>query len=426
MKLKGNLLAQIFIAFSIAILLGVIFGPAIEVLKPLGDLFLRLIKFIIAPLILSSLVVGVASTGNPKNLGRIGLKTISYYLTTSAIAVMIGLAFAYLISPGKGLNIDLPTASPEMNETGGVIATLLNIIPDNPFAALATGNILQIIFFAIFIGIAITLVGKPAKPVYQFFEGFAEIMYKLTGIIMWVAPIGILGLVAPVVGQYGLAVLMPLLKLILAVAIACIVHAVIVYSMAVKKFAKMSPLQFFKGIAPAATVAFSTCSSAGTLPVTLKNTQENLGVPKKISSFVLPLGATINMDGTAIYQGVAVVFIAQFYGLDLSFLQLLTVVLTAVLASIGAAGVPGAGVIMLAMVLTSVNMPLEGIALVAGIDRILDMFRTSVNVIGDASAAVVVAGTEDGLWVEDLSSEQSDDAELSVHSHTNPAIAATE
>ena len=363
MKIKGNLLAQIFIAFIVAIVLGVIFGPSIDVLSPLGDLFLRLIKFIIAPLILASLIVGVASTGDPKQLGRIGIKTIAYYIVTSVIAVVIGLAFAYIISPGKGLTITPPDAEVVVNETGGVIATLLNIIPENPFNALSSGSILQIIFFAIFIGLAITLVGKPAEPVYNFFEGFAEIMYKLTGIIMKVAPIGILGLVAPVVGEYGLAVLMPLLKVILAVALACIVHVIFIYSMAVKKFAKMSPLQFFKGMAPAAMVAFSTCSSAGTLPVTLKNTQENLGVSKKISSFVLPLGATINMDGTAIYQGVAVVFIAQFYGLELSLMQLTVIVLTAVLASIGAAGVPGAGVIMLAMVLTSAGLPLEGIAL---------------------------------------------------------------
>lgn len=236
-------------------------------------------------------------------------------------------------------------------------------------------------------------------------------MYKITGIIMWVAPLGVLGLVAPVVGQYGLSVLLPLLKVILAVAIACAVHAIVVYSFAVKKFAKISPIQFFKGIAPAAAVAFSTCSSSGTLPVTLKNTQENLGVSRKISSFVLPLGATINMDRTAIYQGIAVVFIAQFFGLELSFLQLVTVVLTTVLASIGAAGVPGAGVIMLAMVLSAANMPLEGIALVAGIDRILEMFRTSVNVMGDASAAVVVAATENELWVDDVALERNDDYE---------------
>ena len=409
MKFKVKLLPMILIAFVLAVILGLVFGPAIDVIAPLGDLFLRLIKFIIAPLILATLVVGIASTGDPKQLGRIGIKTIAYYLLTSAVAVTIGLAFAFLIAPGEGLTISVPETTTEIAETGGVVATLLNIIPENPFAALAAGNVLQIIFFAIFIGLAITLVGKPAQPVYRFFEGFAEVMYKITAIIMWVAPIGVLGLVAPVVGQYGLAVLLPLMKVILAVAIACIFHAVLVYSLAVKGFAKISPLQFFKGIAPAATVAFSTCSSSGTLPVTLKNTQENLGVSRKISSFVLPLGATLNMDGTAIYQGVAVVFIAQFYGLELSLLQLVTVVLTTVLASIGAAGVPGAGVIMLAMVLSAANMPLEGIALVAGIDRILDMFRTSLNVVGDASAAVVIGATENELWVDELVEDRDDD-----------------
>ena len=226
---------------------------------------------------------------------------------------------------------------------------------------------------------------------------------------MWVAPIGVLGLVAPVVGQYGLSVLLPLLKLILTVAIACIFHAAVVYSLAVKTLGKTSPLKFFKGIAPAATVAFSTCSSSGTLPVTLKNTQENLGVSRKISSFVLPLGATLNMDGAAIYQGIAVVFIAQVSGLELSLMQLLIVVLTTILASIGAAGVPGAGVIMLAMVLSAAGLPLEGIALVAGVDRILDMFRTSVNVVGDASAAVVVAASENELWVDEVVEDRDDD-----------------
>lgn len=394
--LKANLLTQILIAFVIAIILGIIFGTAIDVLKPLGDLFLRLIKFIIAPLILSTLVVGVASIGDPKALGRVGAKTIAYYLVTTAFAIIFGLIFAFIISPGKGLTVDGPTAEVEINESEGVIQTLLNIVPENPFFALADGNVLQIIFFAIFLGLAITFIGKKAEPVYQFFDSFAEIMMKITGIVMRFAPIGIIGLVAPIVGQYGPQVLLPLLKIILTVAIACILHAVIIYSLCVHIFAKMNPLTFFKGIAPAAIVAFSTASSAATLPVTLKNTRENLGVSNKITSFVVPLGATINMDGTAIYQGVAVIFIAQFYGLDLSFLQLLTVVITTILASIGTAGVPGAGMIMLAMVLTAVGLPLEGIAIIAGVDRVLDMFRTTVNIVGDASGAVTVAGTEKG------------------------------
>lgn len=394
--LKANLLTQILIAFIIAIILGIIFGTAIDVLKPLGDLFLRLIKFIIAPLILSTLVVGVASIGDPKSLGRVGTKTIAYYLITTAFAIIFGLIFAFIISPGKGLTVDGPTDEVEINESEGVIQTLLNIVPENPFFALTDGNVLQIIFFAIFLGLAITLIGKKAEPVYQFFDSFAELMMKITGIVMRFAPIGIIGLVAPIVGQYGPQVLMPLLKIILTVAIACILHAVIIYSLCVHIFAKMNPLTFFKGIAPAAIVAFSTASSAATLPVTLKNTRENLGISNKITSFVVPLGATINMDGTAIYQGVAVIFIAQFYGLDLSFLQLLTVVITTILASIGTAGVPGAGMIMLAMVLTAVGLPLEGIAIIAGVDRVLDMFRTTVNIVGDASGAVTVAGTEKG------------------------------
>ncbi|GGB43541.1 cation:dicarboxylase symporter family transporter [Virgibacillus dakarensis] len=399
--MKVNLVTQIFIAFVAAIILGVIFGNSIDVIAPLGDLFLRLIKFIIAPLILATLVVGVSSSGDPKQLGRMGAKTIIYYLLTTALAIIIGLAVAFAFSPGKGL--DISAGNTEMakeaaaQEPPGTIETLLNIVPENPFSALAEANILQIIFFALFIGLAITLVGEKAQPIYRFFDGFAEIMYKITGIIMKFAPIGVLGLVAPVVGEYGLSVLLPLIKVILAVLVACIIHAALVYSSAVKLYGKMSPLTFFKGISPAAIVAFSTASSAGTLPVTIKNAQENLGVSNRISSFVLPLGATINMDGTAIYQGVSVIFIAQFYDLNLSFVQLLTVVLTTVLASIGTAGVPGAGLIMLTMVLTSIGLPLEGIALIAGIDRILDMLRTSVNIVGDASAAVVVAGSEKEL-----------------------------
>ncbi|GKV69505.1 dicarboxylate:amino acid:cation symporter DAACS family protein [Sporosarcina sp. NCCP-2716] len=397
MKIRFNLVTQIFTAFVLAVILGSIFGSKIDFLQPLGDLFLRLIKFVIAPLILSTLVVGVASMSDPKQLGRIGVKTIVYYLATTAVAIIIGLGVAFLLNPGKG--VDLPAENAAVPEAAAAepqsaVDTLLNIVPVNPFEALATGNILQIIFFALFLGIAITMIGEKATPVLRFFEGFAEIMYKITGIIMRVAPIGILGLMAPVVGQYGLSVLLPLLKVIAAVYIACVVHALVVYSLAVKTMGKMSPVTFFKGIFPAALVAYSTASSAGTLPVTMKNTTENLGVPKRIASFVLPLGATINMDGTAIYQGVAVVFIAQFFNLELTFLQLLTVVLTTVLASIGTAGVPGAGMIMLAMVLNSVNMPLEGIALIAGIDRVLDMMRTSVNIVGDASAAVIVAGSE--------------------------------
>ncbi|MGY0692083.1 dicarboxylate/amino acid:cation symporter [Virgibacillus sp. FSP13] len=392
--MKKSFIWQIVGAFILAIIVGLIFGEKTVYVQPLGDLFLRLIKFIIVPLILSTIIVGVTSAGDIKKLGRLGGKTISYYLATSFIAISIGLLVGFIISPGTGMNLQVAEESVSANETEGVVQTILNIIPLNPIEALATGNVLQIIFFAIFVGIGIKLVGETAAPVQRFFDGFAEVMYKITGVIMTLVPIGIFGLLAPVVGEYGASVLLPLIKLILALIVACIVHVAVVYSIAVKSLGKMNPIEFLKGIFPAAAVAFSTCSSSGTLPVTMKNTQENLGVSKETSSFILPLGATINMDGTAIYQGIAVVFVAQYFGIDLTFAQILTVALIGTLASIGTAGVPGAGLIMLTMALAAVNLPLEGIALVAGIDRILDMFRTSVNIIGDASASVVVEASE--------------------------------
>ncbi|WP_096552006.1 dicarboxylate/amino acid:cation symporter [Ureibacillus thermosphaericus] len=392
---KIGLLTQILIAFVLAIIVGVIVGPSIEVVKPLGDLFLRLIKFIIVPLVLASLVIGIAGTGDIKRIGRMGGITFAYYLITTAIAVIIGLILANIFKPGSGLNLTISEEAAEPKEVPGAIDTLLNIIPTNPIQSLVDANMLQIIFFALFLGVAIALVGDRAKPVYDFFDGLAEIMYKITHIVMKVAPIGIFGLIAPVVGQYGASVLLPLIKLILVVYVGCILHALIVYSSSVKFLANYSPVKFFKGILPASLVAFSSSSSSATLPITIQNTEENLGVSKKVSSFVLPLGATINMDGTALYQGVCVLFIAQFLGVDLSFTQQLIIVLTATLASIGTAGVPGAGLIMLTMVITAVGLPLEALALVAGVDRVLDMIRTSTNVTGDASAAVVVQAFED-------------------------------
>lgn len=395
---KIGLLTQILIAFVLAILAGIIFGPSIDVVQPLGDLFLRLIQFIIVPLILSTLIIGVASTGNMKTLGRIGGKTIAYYLVTTLIAVSIGLIAALVFTPGAGVDISSVSGEiPEAAETSGVVGVLLNIVPTNPLASLSSGNILQIIFFSLFIGVGITMVGEKADPVYRFFDGFAEIMYKITWIIMKLIPIGVFGLLAPIIGEYGLSVLLPLIKLISVVAVACIVHALVTYSIAVKALGKMNPLQFFKGIAPASLVAFSTQSSSGTLPVTIKCSEDNLGVSKKISSFILPLGATINMDGTSLYLSVCALFAAQAYGIDLSFGQIMMIVLIATLGSIGTAGVPGAGLVMLIMVLSAVNLPLEAIALVAGVDRFMDMFRTSVNVTGDASGAVCINASEKKL-----------------------------
>lgn len=391
--MKRSFIIQIVAAFILAIIVGVAFGDNAKHIQPLGDLFLRLIKFIIVPLILSTIIVGVTSAGDVKKLGRLGGKTITYYLVTSFIAISLGLLAGFVFSPGKGADVTV-TEEVTANETEGVVQTLLNIIPTNPIESLVNGDMLQIIFFAIFIGIGIILIGDKGKPVAQFFDGFAEIMYKVTAIVMTIVPLGIFGLLAPIVGEHGLSVLLPLMKLIVAMLITCIIHVGIIYSTAVKSLGKMNPITFFKGIFPAAAVAFSTSSSAGTLPVTMKNSEENLGVSKETSSFVLPLGATINMDGTAIYQGIAVVFIAQYFDSTLTFAQIGMVALVATLASIGTAGVPGAGMVMLTMVLAAVNLPLEGIALIAGIDRILDMMRTSVNIMGDATAAVVVDQSE--------------------------------
>ena len=313
---------------------------------------------IIVPLVFASLVVGAASVGDIRKLGRIGGKTLAYYLVTTAIAVVIGLILGNLLVPGAG--IEIPTdATPEAVEAPSIAQTIVGMIPSNPVTAMADANMLQIIVFALFIGVAITAVGDKGKPLLNVVDSLAEVMYKITAFVMAYAPIGVFALITPVVANQGVSVLLPLLKVVIGVYLGCILHALIVYSSAVKVFARMNPMKFFRGVASPATVAFSTSSSAGTLPVTMKATQENLGVPESIASFVLPLGATINMDGTALYQGVCALFISQVYGIELTIAQQLTIVLTATLASIGTAGVPGAGLIMLTMVLQSVNLPLE-------------------------------------------------------------------
>lgn len=387
---------KILIGFVAGIVAGAVLGPTASVVKPLGDLFLRLIRMIIVPLVFSSLVVGAAGVGDVRKLSRIGGKTIVFFLVTTAIAVMIGLLLGNVIAPGVGLSLPVDVEEVEAKTAPSIIDTLLEIVPNNPFVAFSEMNMLQIIAFALFVGIGITLAGKVAQPAYDFINAVAETMYKLVALIMEFAPLGVFGLIAHTVGSHGLDVLLPLFKVILAVYLGCILHALLVYSGSVALFSPIGPLRFFRATMPATLVAFSSCSSSGTLPITMKSVEE-LGVSKTVNSFVVPLGATINMDGTALYQGVCALFIAQAYGLELTIAQQLAIVLTATLASIGTAGVPGAGLVMLTMVLTSVNLPLEGLVLVAGIDRILDMARTAINITGDAAAAVVVAATEGEL-----------------------------
>ena len=363
---------------------------------PLGTLFLRLINMIIVPLVFYTIIVGASSVGDMKKLGRLGGKTMAFYLVTTGIAVVIGIVLANIIAPGAGLTLPVD-AEYAGREAPPIIEVLLNIIPNKPLEALVQGSMLQIITFALFIGIAITAAGEKAQIVRNFFDGFAEIMYKMTGFVMAFAPYGVFGLIVPVVAVNGPDVLFPLFKIIATVYIGVFLHGFFVYGAALRLFTKLGLLDFYKAIFPAQVIAFSTCSSGATLPVTIKCVEENIGVSKEVSSFVLPLGATINMDGTAVYVGVAALFVAQVYGLELTIAQQLIVVITGALASIGSAGVPGAGLIMLTLVLTSVNLPLEGVALVAGVDRILDMARTTLNITGDAVAAVVVAASEDEL-----------------------------
>ncbi len=398
---KISLTSKIFLGLFLGIIVGLLLANnpniATTYIKPFGTLFLNMIKMIIVPLVFSSLVVGTASVGDVKSLGRIGGKTMAYYLITTAAAVIIGLVLGTILMPGQGLSI--PVEVEEVaQEAPSIIDTLLNIIPSNPLKSLVEGSMLQIIVFAIFLGIGATAVTEQlGKPFINFFNSLAEIMYKITEIVMKFAPIGVFGLITPVVAENGPSVLLPLIKVIIAVYLGCILHAAIIYSSLLKALANFSPIKFFKGVASPAITAFSTSSSSGTLPITMKAAKEKLGISDKIASFVLPLGATVNMDGTALYQGVCALFIAQVYNLDLTLAQMLTIVLTATLASIGTAGVPGAGMIMLTIVLESVGLPLEGIALIAGVDRVLDMARTCINVVGDLSAAVVVAKSEGEL-----------------------------
>jgi len=393
MKLK--LWHKVLIGFVIGAVLGLMI-PQLAALKPVGDLFIRLIKMLIAPMVFASLVVGASSIGDVRKLGRVGGKTLVYFLVTTAIAIIIGLLFALAIQPGANFiltEVDTYEAAPMPN----VIDVLLDMVPTNIINSLATDNMLQIIVSSLFIGIGAAMIGEKGKPFLAFCESLAETMYNITGMIMNMAPYAAGALMAWVTATSGADVLLPLGKTLVAVYVANVIHAILVYSGAVYLFARMSPVKFFQGMFEAWAVAFTTCSSAATLPVSMRNAQENLGVPSEISSFVQPLGATINMDGTAIYQGVCAYFIAQVYGIELGLPQYLMIILTATLASIGTAGVPGAGMIMLSLVLQTVGLPLDGILLLAGVDRIFDMIRTSMNVIGDAAGAVVVAATEDGL-----------------------------
>ena len=393
---------QIFIALALGAVLGIVLNQtghadiALAV-KPIGTMFVNAIKMLIVPLIFVSLVCGMMSMQDLGKMGRVGLKTVLLYLGTTAVAIAIGLALGIIIQPGSGIDMSAAAEAVAVEEAPTVIQIIVDLIPVNPIAAAVDGNVLQIIVFALLFGIAINMAGEKGRPVREFFDSLSEVIYKLTAIIIAFAPYGVFALMVWVAGTYGLDMLLPLGKVIFAVYLGCLIHALLVYGGMIKLLARLNPMRFFQGVFEPQMVAFTSTSSSGTLPVSMTAVEKNLGVSRGISSFVLPLGATINMDGTALYQGVCALFVAQAFGVELGGADYVTIILTATLASIGTAGVPGAGVIMLSLVLASVGLPLEGVAVIAGIDRILDMARTALNVTGDCAVAVVVAKSEGEL-----------------------------
>ena len=395
-KRKLSLAMQIFIALVLAIIAGLLLGNHAEFaesyIKPFGTIFLNLLKFIVVPIVLFSIMSGIISMQDIRKVGSIGLKTVIYYLCTTAFAITIGLIGGNLF---KGLFPVVATTNLtyEAAEATSFMDTLVNIFPSNFIQPMSEANMLQVIVMALLIGFAIILIGDEASMVIRGVNSLNAVFMKCMEMILKLSPIGVFCLLCPVVATNGAAIIGSLAMVLLAAYICYIVHAVVVYSTAVRTMGGMNPAVFFKGMLPAIMFAFSSASSVGTLPINLECT-EKMGASREIASFVLPLGATINMDGTAIYQGVCAIFIAACYGINLTFPQMLTIVLTATLASIGTAGVPGSGMVMLAMVLTSVGLPVDGIALVAGVDRIFDMGRTVVNITGDASCTMIVSNLE--------------------------------
>ena len=349
--------------------------------KPVGQLFINLVRMVVVPLVLTTLVAGAASVGDVSKLGRVAGKTLAYYLVTTAVAVVIGLVLANIFQPGSGLSISTEGLKAKDVAPPTLVDVFLNIVPINPIEALSKGNMLQIIFFALLFGFGLSVIGDKGKQVLHFFDGAADVMIKVTGFVMLYAPIGVFGLMAYTVSMHGLSVLLPLIKLVLVMYLACILQILIVYLPCVK-VTGLTPSRFLKGLASPMMIAFTTCSSAAALSTTLLSVQK-LGASRSVSSFSIPLGNTI-----------AAIFAAEVYGIPMPLDRQLTVILLAVLASIGSMGVPGAALIMITMVFTQVGIPLEAIALVAGVDRIMDMARTTINVLGDATGALFVSKLE--------------------------------
>lgn len=405
-KKKLSLAARIFIALVLAIIAGLLLQShsefAVSYIKPFGTIFLNLVKFIVVPIVLFSIMCGIISMSDVRKVGSIGLKTVLYYLCTTAFAITIGLIGGNIFKEFFPV-IATTDLSYEAAEATSFMDTIVGIFPSNFVEPMVNANMLQIIVMAILLGFGIILIGEEKNHrIVAAFNDLNEVFMKVMELILALSPFGVFCLLCPVVAENGPAIIGSLATVLLAAYICYAVHAIIVYSSTVSALGGMSPLKFFEGMLPAIMFAFSSASSVGTLPINLECT-EKLGAKREVASFVLPLGATINMDGTAIYQGICAIFIASCYGISLTLPQMLTIILTATLASIGTAGVPGAGMVMLAMVLTSVGLPVDGIALVAGVDRIFDMGRTTVNITGDAACTIIVSRLEEKRGAKKLS-----------------------
>lgn len=389
----------------IGLALGVVVGALVEqetaktFLQPLGDLFIRLIRMVVVPLVLATIIAGAAGISDTSKLGRVATKTLICYALTTAVAVAMGLIFASFIQPGVGLDLSTEGLAAKAVEAPPLTQTLLNIVPINPMQAMSEGQMLQIIFFAVIFGFGLSALGERGKPVLNFFELVGDTMIRVTHIVMLYAPIGVFGLIAYTVSRHGLGVLLPLFQLILSSFLATAFFVIVLLVPLVRVVTGIPMMTIYKGVFEPWLVAFTTCSSAAALPANL-NAARRLGSTKAVASFSIPLGNTINMNGTAIYMGVCSIFAAEVYGLDLTMADQLTIVLMGVLAAVGTAGVPGAGLIMTTVVFTQVGIPLEAVALIAGVDRILDMIRTSINVVGDVASAVIVTRLEGDLGSE--------------------------
>ena len=400
-KMKISLAWQMMIGLALGVIVGAIVDSSFAQtwLQPLGNLFIRLIRMVVVPLVLATIIAGAAGISDTSKLGRVAGKVLLIYAITTAIAVASGLFFAGVIHPGLGLDLSTEGLKAKEVVAPPLVQTLLNIVPINPMEAMSKGAMLQIIFFAVIFGFALSGLGERGKPVLRFFEIVGDVMIRVTHMVMLYAPIGVFGLMSYTVSRHGLSVLLPLGALILTAFIATLVFVVVILIPMVRFVTGIPVMTFLKGIAEPWLVAFTTCSSAAALPANL-NAARRLGATKAIASFSIPLGNTINMNGTAIYMGVCAIFAAEVYGLPLSMADQLTIVLMGVLAAIGTAGVPGAGLIMTTIIFTQVGIPLEAVALIAGVDRILDMIRTSVNVVGDVASAVTVTKLEGDLNAE--------------------------